>query len=130
MSRLRHLTDDELLRHAEAAQDPLTTTEYEAELIKRFSNVIDERIANAAFIEVLDDHSIYEADELKKSLTLLAEFDALDIRSLLEAITAAGIETAEGLKARLAIADKFDGIANDAGDLFDRLTSLIATTQE
>lgn len=54
----------------------------------------------------------------------------LDIRSLLEAITAAGIDNAEQLKARLAIADQFDGIANDAGDLFARLNTLITTAKE
>lgn len=127
---LSHLTDDELLRRVENERDPLTSTDAEVELVQRFTNVLDEHAANAKRIEILDDHGLDDEAELEKRLALFNEFEALDIRSLLEAITAAGIDNAEQLKARLAIADQFDGIASDAGDLFTRLESLIATTQE
>lgn len=127
---LSHFTDDKLLRHVENERDPLTSTDAEVELVQRFTNLLDEQAANAKRIEILDDHGFEDDADLEKSLALFNEFEALDIRSLLEAITAAGIDNAEQLKARLAIADQFDGIASDAGDLFTRLESLIATTQE
>ncbi len=38
---LSRLTDEELLRHVENQRDPLTSTEAEIELAKRFADIVD-----------------------------------------------------------------------------------------
>lgn len=63
-----HLTDDELLRIAQAEHDPLTGTPLEAELIKRMGPLLDAAVTNQALIDVLDEFDVTKADDLRALL--------------------------------------------------------------
>lgn len=126
---ISQLTDEELIRHVENEHDPLTSTNSETELFRRFVRLFYDHESNKKRMMIFDKFSITDA-ELDKRLEIIDDFDALDIRSLLEVITAAGFDTASALKAKLELADKFVEFANDAGDTFARLQNLISTTQE
>jgi len=122
---LHTLDDETLLRHAHAELDELTSSPLEIELMKRFEATLNEQDAIRPLLDYLDDadHQV-DTDELQDHLSLLNDFSTLNIRALMEAITDAGIDDVESLKARLSRADEFDAIANDAGDLFARLNTL------
>ncbi|WP_369952288.1 hypothetical protein [Ralstonia syzygii] len=118
------LDDETLLRHAQADLDPLTSTPLEIELLKRFEGLLNAQDETNPLLVVLEEYGIDSPGQLENELGLTKEYEDLDIRPLLDAVTDAGIDDAESLKERLARADEFDAIAKDAGDLFARLNTL------
>ena len=117
---LSSLDTGTLLRHAYAEISELTSTPLELELLRRLEAEQD----STSFMAVIEDHGIETAEDLAKALALHADFNHLDVRALLDVLLAEGIDDAPALKARLALADEFQAIANDAGDVFARLNSL------
>lgn len=109
---ISRLTDAELLQHLWANRDPITTTELETEVANRLQAAIDREAEVAPVVDFLDEQNI-EAHELAGMLKLLEEFNAADIKSL---------------RQKLERADKWYGIAVEAGDLFQRLQDLTQTT--
>lgn len=109
---LRNLTDEELLRHAEAQFDPLTGTELDGELRRRTATLLDEADQLVPVRKWLDDRDMQPA-ELMDLLHLMNEFHA---------------DTAKTLRAKLEHADRWYDIAEEAGDLFQRLQDLTTTT--
>lgn len=120
MTRTKYasLTDAEFLREARHAQDPMTATEIQLELLHRFERVA-ERIARIGEAEsLLMAHSI-EIDrsesvtELAEVLQVLAEHHCIDPTRL---------------RAKLERADEFYDIAQEAGDVFEQLAELARNT--
>lgn len=109
---LTALTDDELLRHAWAQHDPLTGTELEAELLRRFE-VITHTLVDLDPVTEAVDKSSFELEDMRLLFEVLEEFHVDDIKTL---------------RQKLERADKWYGIAEEAGDLFQRLTDLTNTT--
>jgi hypothetical protein len=73
------LTDDELARRAYVELDPLTTTDLERELLTRFEKLAQELAEFSAMREVLEEHEIEDAEELKEHLKFATEAgDAID----------------------------------------------------
>lgn len=106
---LPSLSDAELVRHAEAVRDPLTTTDLEIELCNRLADTDD--------LEALRDL----ADAL--GLETPDDFQALK-----EVMTDFGIDNPAALRSKLERSDKFYDIASDAGDVISRLNDLINAT--
>lgn len=107
-----HLTDEEFLRQAEATQDPLYTTDLERELMRRLATFIDGEAELDPLNQVLD-HSHVALSDLAGLVRVLDKHDATD---------------SEELDRRLERAAKFRDLAEEAGDLFDRLNQLVNTT--
>lgn len=95
MAHLRTLTDDELLRLARAEFDPLTSTDLEAELLRRFEECCAANAEVEPLLKVLDDHDIDAPAALEKALEFNAKFKELlpeletSIAGLQDLITAA-----------------------------------------
>lgn len=107
------LSDRELLAHFLATRDPLTTTDLEAEIGKRFEALIEP--------DELHDVMGAIADELGIETACTAQ-------ALRDALSDHYIYSPESLREKLARADKFHDIAADAGDVISRLNDLINTT--
>lgn len=127
---LAKLSDDEVLRIARAEINDLTSTALEVELLKRLEALLEDTDEPDAFYEAAMDHNLNALGiaQLGEALIDGAENTA----ALLRVLADAGYETPEALKADLATAGKFAELANDAGDVFSRLSSLTetATAQE
>ena len=106
---LPSLSNAELVRHAEAVRDPLTTTDLEIELCNRLADTDDiealRDLADALGLETPDDfHALKE---------VMADFY---------------IDSLAALRSKLERSDKFYDIAIDAGDVISRLNDLINST--
>lgn len=109
---LAHLTDNELVRLAHCEIDELTNTPLELELLRRLTALVDNPPLPKAIAEVIETAGI----------------DEDDLPAICEVLEAAGVSEVAALKKKLEQAAAFEDIANDAGDLFDRLNNLINTT--
>jgi hypothetical protein len=105
---LSHLTDRELLLHADNARDPLTTTDIEIEMTTRF-----ERLVGLAEIEDAVGNVGIDVADIAAIVELLSDHSATEIAVL---------------RQKLERADKFYDIAQDAGDILARLNTLATET--
>lgn len=133
MSQFAILTNEELVRHADLALDPLTSTDLERELLRRFETLVGENGLAAAALDVLDDFNFdvtktEGVEQIRDSLQFAVDFNPKSYRPLLDALAGADIDTAAALTKRLHLADEFESIANDAGDAIARLQDLITST--
>ncbi|NYT44584.1 hypothetical protein H0A64_07055 [Alcaligenaceae bacterium] len=137
---LRTLSDSEFLRHAYAQSDDLTSSDIERELLRRFELVdtdayeaVQEVELCAADLrqlgEALEGFTVSEVAELL-GLLLEANIDAKALTAILRLLEKAGITESDEFEAELKLADEFRKLANDAGDVLTRLTTLITETQE
>jgi hypothetical protein len=108
----RHLTDAEFLRVAEDAQDPLTATDVQTELLERFERALTD-LETLRDIEANCEELGIDVKEMLELLGVADEFHCTDFDSL---------------RAKLQRADKFYDIAEEAGDAFKQLAELAATT--
>ncbi|BCB27035.1 hypothetical protein SKTS_19210 [Sulfurimicrobium lacus] len=109
---LSSLNDCELSLFADSTLDSLTSTELERELLKRFNQRLAQDDEDQPLVDALAQCGV-EFDDLVEIIKTLDEFHVADVDSL---------------KEKLTRADKFYAIANDSGDVFQRLTSLINET--
>lgn len=141
------MDDSHLIMSLRSDMDPLTSTPTEVELLRRLELAIDngaepdiaEAIANheftAAELNKLGE-GIGEVDEALALIEALADIEVDTIadwkpqRELLDALSDAGIESAEQLTRRLELATKFEALLEDAGDVFTRLSQLTQTAKE
>jgi hypothetical protein len=114
--QLRTLTDDELLRHASNQLDPLTGTELEAELVRRFE-AKDEEIAYFAEIEdELDEFDLTDdesTEACKAALQFGIDNDIKAVKKLLDVLTEYDIDDPAVLRNDLIRLAKFDQTADD-----------------
>ena len=145
MTSLSHLTDAELLSRADIELDPLARTDLERELLRRLEASIEGADTFAATTAALDEHNFDDTDAAEL-LARAAEhgLDAEDVHTLgqalvfgaangaelLQTLNEAGYDNAAALKKDLQLAETFSALATDAGDVFARLSTLTATTQE
>lgn len=137
---LRTLTDKEFLRYANAQVDDLTSTDVERELLRRLEATDTELFEAASEAEFTADQltnlsQAMEGFTTERVIELLgvmleSDIDTKDLIEMLRALDQAGITETDELKESLEFAAKFRAIANDAGDVFTRLTTLITETQE
>jgi hypothetical protein len=92
MTALSCLTDAELLRHAWAQRDPITSTELEGELLRRLAQQIDDLASVTEAIGKSD----FALDDLAQLFAVLEEFNANNLKTL---------------RQKLERADKWYGIA-------------------
>lgn len=110
--QLNRLTDAELIQHAWIAHDPLTGTELEAELIRRLETA-GQTLGELDPVTDAIENSHFEPGDMAELFAVLEQFHVDDIKTL---------------RQKLERADKWYGIAEEAGDLFQRLTDLTNTT--
>jgi len=106
---LPSLSDAELVRHAEAVRDPLTTTDLEIELCNRLAGTDDLE----ALRDLADALGLETPDDFQALKEVMADF---------------GIDNPPALRSKLERSDKFYDIASDAGDVISRLNDLINAT--
>lgn len=93
--------------------DPLTSTPLELELLARLESITF--TSNEQELQQLEDSLIGDASNSIAMLDVLTEYD---------------ISTPKALKAALETLSDFRTLADDAGDVFTRLSSLTTTVQE
>lgn len=133
MTQFAILTNEELVRHADLALDPLTSTDLERELLRRLETLVGENGLAAAALDVLDDFNFdvtktEGVEQIRDSLQFAVDFNPKSYRPLLDALVDHDIDTAAALIKRLELATAFESIANDAGDTLALLQDLITST--
>lgn len=107
-----HITDDQLLRHAHLALDPLTSTDLERELIARLEELVEENYVNAAALEVMREFDLdttLDIKRLRNALQFAADHDMGEVSSLIDAAFAFDIRDGAALKPMLEIAKSIRG---------------------
>lgn len=108
------LSDRELLAHFHATCDPLTTTDLEAEIARRFEARVELDAFHDAMDAIADECGIETAQQAQDFRELLSDHYIHDISTL---------------RTKLERADTFYDIATDAGDIVFRLNTLINATR-
>lgn len=120
------LSDEELARYARAEFSELTSTSLELELLRR----LEARAPG----EDEDTEILVRAHEFElgaNGIRKLGEaliFNASNSAELLSAIGEAGFDSPAEIKREFELAQQFRALANDAGDVFSRLSTLTTTT--
>jgi hypothetical protein len=109
------MDDKHLVSAADAEIDSFTSTALERELLKRLDRLVDERDQYAPLVALMDKKfGDTSPDYIEEIFTAMDEF---------------GCDDHIDLRAKLERADKFYDIASDAGDVIERLSSLINNTR-
>lgn len=115
------LTDDELLRHVYVQLDPLTSTELERELLRRF----EEYAPSSPLLDVLSDQGVSDAEKLADLLQRgheVADFTKGYEKHLFDVLDQYDVEDTEALDKRLQLLDVLEDFeCADADDLRKRL---------
>ncbi len=137
---LRTLSDQEFLRFAHNQIDDLTSTDVEREALRRLEATDTELFEAASEAEFTADEltnlaQAMEGFTVKEVTELLGAMleSSIDVKPLIEILKVlddASITEPDELKEALEFADKFQAIANDAGDVLARLSTLVSETQE
>ena len=129
----QQLTNAELARHADLAQDPLTTTELEKVLLERFTELVGIEISYTGITEVLDEFSVdfletSGIEQVRDALQFQYEHDNLkNVRALLDTLALFDIDTPEALRKQLDRLSKFDQVMQDLADPITTLQTLVTT---
>ena len=128
-AQLAKLMDDaHLLASARAEIDPLTSTALELELLDRFERLLDEASEHKPVADLLEEYEVATDD--MRAVIDSHPASLKDQAALLSLLNDQEIHEPDQLKALLDTSDKFRALANDAGDVFTRLSELAASTQE
>lgn len=128
-AQLAKLMDDaRLLASARAEIDPLTSTALELELLDRFERLLDEASEHKPVADLLEEYEVGTDD--MRAVIDSHPASLKDQAALLSLLNDQEIHEPDQLKALLDTSDKFRALANDAGDVFTRLSELAASTQE
>ena len=137
---LRTLSDSEFLRYANNQLDDLTSSDIERELLRRLEATDTELFEAASEAEftadgltnlaqAMEGFTVEQVTELL-GVMLEADIEAKPLIAMLKVLDEAGITETDELKEALEFATKFQAIANDAGDVLARLSTLVSETQE
>lgn len=124
---LRTLDDAELLRHAQIDFDPITGTELEAELLRRFEENAAVTADNEPLLKVCEEHGFDSAVALDKALKALGDVPAETAGALLETCSEFDIDDPATLKKALERNAKFEDLMNDLAEPLASLQALITT---
>lgn len=122
----KSMDDEHLLASARAEIDPLTSTALELELLDRFERLLDEASEHKPVADLLEEYEVATDDV--KAVIESHPASLKDQAALLSLLNDQEIYKPDQLKALLDISDKFYDIANDAGDVFTRLSDLVDNT--
>lgn len=125
---LSRLSDHELLRHARNEFDSLTSTNLERELARRLDDALDGLNDAEEWVDLADGFGV-SAAEVQEVLESHPG-DAKTLTRLLSILSDHDINDPDQLKELIEVVQKFNAIAQDSGDIFDRLQSLITKAQE
>ena len=123
---LPSMNDDDLVRYANQFIDPITSTDLERELIKRFEallNDVDEPLHQAVDASCFTVKCLEDLEE-----NLIGDTD--NTVALLRALGKTDINSPEELIKLLNEHKDFSDLAAEAGDCFTRLATLSTTIQE
>ena len=124
----KSMDDAHLLASARAEIDPLTSTALELELLDRFERLLDEAGEHKPVADLLEEYEVGTDD--MRAVIESHPASLKDQAALLSLLNDQDIHEPDQLKALLDTSDKFRALANDAGDVFTRLSELAASTQE
>ena len=137
---LRTLSHEEFLRLAHGQINELTSTEFEVEALRRLDAVDVQMIkavqeANFTAIELVDLSEAMGELHFQNTIKLLnkisdSNVDTGVLMQFIDLMDKSGITEPDELQDALELAQKFRTIANDVGDAFTRLTTLVNETQE
>lgn len=107
-SLMASMSDDHLLSAIDAELDPMTSTDLERELAKRFAESLEWQ----PLIEAIDKAGLERAD-MQVIAETMADFNC---------------DTTDQLRAKLERSDRFYDIASKAGDVISNLNDLVKQT--
>lgn len=125
---LSSVPTNELLRRAYAEIDLLTSTDLERELLRRLEASEENMREAEGFLALVHEYDL--TSEETRSIIEAHPSSSKVLAELLSMLSDRGITDADDLKALIKRVDDFRSLANDAGDLFSRLHTLIEETQE
>lgn len=131
MSKYRNLTDGELLRLAYVELDPLTSTDLEAELLRRLEEGVNTGAQYDPVAEYLDAFDFTKTKDIERFKALL-DIDLEEhqrSKALLDVLLDADIDDAAVLKQRLDRLAKFDSLMDDLVQPLATLQTLATTTE-
>lgn len=126
---LKSMDPQHAINALRADHNPLTSTALETYLIEWVESLVDQSADAVPYVEAAENCN-FSASDIDMLGEMVGDYDLDTLAKLVEVLGTAGIATAETLKSRLDLADRFIEIAEDAGDFLPRLTDLITTTQE
>ena len=128
---MKQLSDAELVRMASNETNDITSTALELELLSRLENAT-EALAAAEEHEALGDIAAEFSLTSKDMRDLLESHCGTteEMAKLLALLNDEDIHTLVQLQALLDFHNTFKALANDAGDAFARLSTLVTTAQE
>ena len=127
---IANLTHAELLSHAQVDFDPLTGTALEAELLKRFSALIDrnddleEAASDLDNVAGLDLTRAEDRELVTRLVNLQHEFEHWDIRALLELLSERDLDNPDALRTVLERDAAMTGLLDDLADPIAKLHQL------
>lgn len=125
---LHTLSLDEFLRVAHTQADSLTDTTIQIEALRRLQGCADQAEELDGFVAIINEYEV-TADDLRAVLE--SHPASLDEQAkLLAALNDQDIHSADQLRVVLNTLVTFSSLANDAGDIFSRLTTLIESAQK
>lgn len=130
MAHLPNLDDNELLRLAHIELDPLTSTELERELLRRFEDNAAITAENEPLLQALADHEHGTDDpaELTKLLDEHAKVsEFVHAVAMLEVLSEFDFDNPAALKKVLERDAKFENVMNDLAEPLASLQALATT---
>ena len=126
---LTNLTNAELLQHALAQHDELTSTPVETELLRRFGQLADEAANNERALDALANAGIEvdktkSLEDLDKALQWFDDCKPDTYRPLFEVLTAKDIDDADTLKKILERDAQLPDVLADLADPLAKLNRL------
>ena len=126
IATLKMMDDGHAIAVLRAEMDDLTSTPLELFLLDWIESLIEN--GSGAHKEVAEEFDLDVSDIEKLGNALIQNAD--NSAAILNALIAEDIDSPKAAKALIEFRNKFDGIANDAGDFFTRLTDLINQAKE
>lgn len=129
---LSTLANGELVRHAYITIDPLTSSQLEQELLRRFE---EQSIAIGYFEPIADHLAVFDLDKTKDVeacnaiFAFAEEHPVVPAGALLDVLTEFDIDDPAALKKALERNAKFETLLNDLADPIASLHSLITTPE-
>ena len=105
---------------------PLTSTDLERELLARLEVLLNDH--DGELTQAAEKYDL-SAEDIKTLGDALIEDTTVTV-ALLKVLAAASIDDPDTLKSRLALAQQFHALAEDAGDVFTRRARLTTPTNE
>lgn len=125
---LQSMDTAQLMRHAYVQQDEMVTSDLERELLRRLDKAERELAQVEGFLDLVDEYDV-TCEEIRLVLESHPA-SCIQLSELLQELNDHDIQTRKDLKKIIEQVLEFRSLAEDAGDVFTRLSALTKDLQE